>query len=70
MNCGFGLRVLSETTDIMESSSATDHSNVKRVTTNGVRYVEYNVYGNLFQVSPKYVPPIRPVGRGAYGFVW
>nr|GEW39004.1 mitogen-activated protein kinase homolog MMK2 [Tanacetum cinerariifolium] len=31
--------------------------------------IEYNVYGNLFEVSKKYVPPIRPVGRGAYGIV-
>jgi hypothetical protein len=24
----------------------------------------------LFEVSSKYVPPIRPIGRGAYGIVW
>ncbi|KAK1364310.1 Mitogen-activated protein kinase [Heracleum sosnowskyi] len=51
------------------AASASDHSNIKKVMTNGGSYVEYNVYGNLFQVSSKYVPPIRPVGRGAYGFV-
>ncbi|KAJ0739940.1 putative mitogen-activated protein kinase [Helianthus annuus] len=38
--------------------------------THSGRYVQYNVYGNLFEVSRKYVPPIRPVGRGAYGIVW
>ncbi|KAD5317031.1 hypothetical protein E3N88_16977 [Mikania micrantha] len=27
-------------------------------------------YGSLFEVSGKYVPPIRPVGTGAYGIVW
>ncbi|XP_004294692.1 PREDICTED: mitogen-activated protein kinase homolog NTF6 [Fragaria vesca subsp. vesca] len=32
-------------------------------------YVQYNLLGNLFQVSDKYVPPISPVGRGAYGIV-
>ncbi|KAM5583899.1 mitogen-activated protein kinase [Rosa sericea] len=32
-------------------------------------YVQYNLLGNLFQVSAKYVPPISPVGRGAYGIV-
>ncbi|KAJ0914351.1 putative mitogen-activated protein kinase CMGC-MAPK family [Helianthus annuus] len=37
--------------------------------THSGRYVQYNVYGNLFEVSRKYVPPIRPVGRGAYGIV-
>lgn len=57
---------------VVESSSATtaDQSNVKGVLTHGGRYVQYNVYGNLFEVSRKYVPPIRPVGRGAYGIVW
>ncbi|XP_031251602.1 mitogen-activated protein kinase homolog NTF6 [Pistacia vera] len=35
----------------------------------GGRYVQYNILGNLFQVSSKYVPPIQPVGRGAYGIV-
>ncbi|KAL3517201.1 hypothetical protein ACH5RR_024103 [Cinchona calisaya] len=39
------------------------------VPTHGGRYVQYNVYGNLFEVSRKYVPPIRPLGRGAYGIV-
>lgn len=50
------------------SSSAA--SSIKRVLTHGGRYVQYNVYGNLFEVSSKYVPPIRPIGRGAYGIVW
>lgn len=50
-------------------SSAADGLNIKGVHTHGGRYVQYNVYGNLFEVSRKYVPPIRPVGRGAYGIV-
>nr|POE81430.1 mitogen-activated protein kinase like ntf6 [Quercus suber] len=33
------------------------------------KYVQYNILGNLFQVSANYVPPIQPVGRGAYGIV-
>ncbi|KAI7750932.1 hypothetical protein M8C21_031273 [Ambrosia artemisiifolia] len=33
------------------------------------KYVQYSVLGNLFEVSSKYVPPIQPVGRGAYGLV-
>lgn len=52
------------------SSGSGDHTIVKGVPTHGGRYVQYNVYGNLFEVSRKYVPPIRPVGRGAYGIVW
>ncbi|KAL8498508.1 hypothetical protein ACS0TY_021731 [Phlomoides rotata] len=35
----------------------------------GGEYVRYNVYGSLFEVSTKYVPPLRPIGRGAYGLV-
>ncbi|KAJ6729732.1 MITOGEN-ACTIVATED PROTEIN KINASE [Salix viminalis] len=52
----------------LESSSGCD-PNIKGTPTHGGRYVQYNVYGNLFEVSRKYVPPIRPVGRGAYGIV-
>lgn len=36
----------------------------------GGKYVQYNILGNLFQVSSKYVPPLQPIGRGAYGIVW
>ncbi|KAL5747545.1 hypothetical protein ACOSP7_024549 [Xanthoceras sorbifolium] len=60
-------------TCLKESSSAGggsgETSNIKGVHTHGGRYVQYNVYGNLFEVSSKYVPPIRPIGRGAYGIV-
>ncbi|KAB1215367.1 Mitogen-activated protein kinase 2 [Morella rubra] len=56
-----------------ESSSgggaASTGGTIKRVLTHGGRYAQYNVYGNLFEVSAKYVPPIRPIGRGAYGIV-
>lgn len=43
---------------------------IKGTLTHGGRYVQYNVSGNLFEVSAKYVPPIRPVGRGAVGIIW
>jgi len=52
------------------SLASSDHNNIKGVLTHGGRYVQYNIYGNLFEVSNKYVPPIRPIGRGAYGIVW
>lgn len=51
------------------SSGNNSSSNIKGVHTHGGRYVRYNVYGILFEVSSKYVPPIRPIGRGAYGLV-
>lgn len=42
---------------------------VRGIPTYGGGYVQYNVLGNLFEVSSKYIPPIQPVGRGAYGIV-
>ncbi|GAQ82056.1 Mitogen-activated protein kinase [Klebsormidium nitens] len=33
------------------------------------KYSQYMVCGNLFEVLAKYVPPIRPIGKGAYGIV-
>ncbi|CAI8613195.1 unnamed protein product [Vicia faba] len=51
------------------SLASADRNNIQGVLTHGGRYVQYNIYGNLFEVSNKYVPPIRPVGRGASGIV-
>ncbi|KVH94584.1 Mitogen-activated protein (MAP) kinase, conserved site-containing protein [Cynara cardunculus var. scolymus] len=42
---------------------------LKGVPAYGGKYIHYSVLGNLFEVSSKYVPPIQPVGRGAYGIV-
>ncbi|KAJ8458750.1 hypothetical protein OPV22_031676 [Ensete ventricosum] len=33
------------------------------------RYLQYNIFGNLFEITSKYRPPIMPIGRGAYGIV-
>lgn len=49
---------------------ATGDGQMNGIPTHGGRYVLYNVYGNLFEVPSKYVPPLRPIGRGAYGIVW
>ncbi|XP_031485778.1 mitogen-activated protein kinase homolog NTF6-like [Nymphaea colorata] len=46
-----------------------DPNSVKGVPTHDRKYVQYNILGNLFEVSSKYVPPIQPIGRGAYGIV-
>ncbi|CAA0811946.1 Mitogen-activated protein kinase 13 [Striga hermonthica] len=35
----------------------------------GGKFTQYNVLGNLFEVPSKYIPPINPIGRGAYGLV-
>ncbi|KAE8727535.1 Mitogen-activated protein kinase 5 [Hibiscus syriacus] len=54
---------------LMEPSSGSGDRSIKGISIHGGLYVQYNVYGNLFQVPSKYVPPIRPIGRGAYGIV-
>ncbi|XP_039070957.1 mitogen-activated protein kinase homolog MMK1-like [Hibiscus syriacus] len=33
------------------------------------RFVRYNIFGNIFEVTAKYKPPIMPIGKGAYGIV-
>lgn len=53
-----------------DSTEGAHTTKIKGVPTHGGRYVQYNVYGNLFEVSSKYVPPIRPIGRGSIGIVW
>ncbi|CAD5326291.1 unnamed protein product [Arabidopsis thaliana] len=33
------------------------------------RYIQYNLFGHIFELPAKYKPPIRPIGRGACGIV-
>lgn len=40
------------------------------VVTHRGRYLQYNIFNNLFEITSKYQPPIMPIGRGAYGIVW
>ncbi|KAM5583919.1 hypothetical protein ABKV19_003677 [Rosa sericea] len=40
------------------------------VPSHGGQYIQYNIFGNLFEITNKYRPPIMPIGRGAYGIVW
>ncbi|KAL3833460.1 hypothetical protein ACJIZ3_008196 [Penstemon smallii] len=51
------------------SSVLSSKTNFSGVLTHEGKYVQYNLYGNLFEVPSKYVPPLRPLGRGAYGLV-
>ncbi|KAF7805543.1 mitogen-activated protein kinase 3 [Senna tora] len=39
------------------------------VPTHGGQFIRYNIFGNHFEVSAKYRPPLMPIGRGAYGIV-
>lgn len=36
----------------------------------GGKFIQYNIFGNIFEVTAKYKPPIMPIGKGAYGIVW
>nr|AKJ87098.1 mitogen-activated protein kinase [Pinus massoniana] len=53
----------------MEASAAAVDGHIQGILTHGGQYVQYNIFGNLFEVFSKYIPPIRPIGRGAYGIV-
>lgn len=44
--------------------------NIPAVLSHGGRFIQYNIFGNIFEVTAKYKPPIMPIGKGAYGIVW
>ena len=54
----------------MENSSGAGDFKVVGVPTYGGQYVKYTATGTDFEVSARYKPPIRLIGRGAYGIVW
>ncbi|KAL9367713.1 hypothetical protein Peur_038912 [Populus x canadensis] len=39
------------------------------IPTHGGQFIQHNIFGNLFEITSKYRPPITPIGRGAYGIV-
>lgn len=44
--------------------------NIPATLSHGGRFIQYNIFGNIFEVTAKYKPPILPIGKGAYGIVW
>lgn len=44
--------------------------NIPSTLSHGGRFIQYNIFGNIFEVTAKYKPPIMPIGKGAYGIVW
>jgi mitogen-activated protein kinase 6 len=44
--------------------------NIQATLSHGGRFIQYNIFGNVFEVTSKYKPPILPIGKGAYGIVW
>ncbi|XP_077216044.1 mitogen-activated protein kinase 3-like [Tasmannia lanceolata] len=51
------------------NTSSTHQTDPPSVPTHGGRFVKYTIFGNLFEITSKYRPPITPIGRGAYGIV-
>jgi mitogen-activated protein kinase 6 len=43
--------------------------NIQATLSHGGRFIQYNIFGNVFEVTVKYKPPILPIGKGAYGIV-
>ncbi|KAF5175047.1 Mitogen-activated protein kinase [Thalictrum thalictroides] len=43
--------------------------NIPATLSHGGRFIQYNIFGNIFEVTVKYRPPIMPIGKGAYGIV-
>ncbi|XP_044499151.1 mitogen-activated protein kinase homolog D5-like [Mangifera indica] len=43
--------------------------NIPATLSHGGRFIEDNIFGNIFEVTAKYRPPIMPIGKGAYGIV-
>ncbi|KAF3638343.1 Mitogen-activated protein kinase 1 [Capsicum annuum] len=43
--------------------------NIPATLSHGGRFIQYNIFGNVFEVTAKYKPPIMPIGKGAYGIV-
>lgn len=62
--------VTQERSEDMENSSGAADLRVVGVPTHGGQYINYTVAGTDFEVTKRYKPPIRPIGRGAYGIVW
>ncbi|XP_030938721.1 mitogen-activated protein kinase homolog D5 [Quercus robur] len=51
------------------SATATTTENISATLSHGGRFIQYNIFGNIFEVTAKYKPPILPIGKGAYGIV-
>ena len=52
------------------TATATTTENISATLSHGGRFIQYNIFGNIFEVTAKYKPPILPIGKGAYGIVW
>ncbi|XP_078438689.1 mitogen-activated protein kinase 1-like [Wolffia australiana] len=51
------------------STAAVGSETILATLAHGGRFIQYNIFGNVFEVTAKYKPPIMPIGKGAYGLV-
>ncbi|XP_030937979.1 mitogen-activated protein kinase homolog D5-like isoform X3 [Quercus lobata] len=51
------------------SAMATTTENISATLSHGGRFIQYSIFGNIFEVTAKYKPPILPIGNGAHGIV-
>eukprot|EP01018_Ginkgo_biloba_P024633 Gb_26499 [translate_table: standard] len=55
--------------DAHQPAGAPPMDSIPAVLSHGGRFVQYNIFGNIFEVTAKYKPPLLPIGKGAYGIV-
>ncbi|KAB8969893.1 hypothetical protein FH972_026861 [Carpinus fangiana] len=52
-----------------EQHPAMGAENISATLSHGGKFIQYNIFGNIFEVTAKYKPPIMPIGKGAYGIL-
>ncbi|KAK1589159.1 hypothetical protein Q3G72_031084 [Acer saccharum] len=55
--------------DVTQVNGGGQMTDFPAVATHGGQFIQYNIFGNMFEITNKYRPPIMPIGRGAYGIV-
>ncbi|KAG5051742.1 hypothetical protein JHK87_003940 [Glycine soja] len=61
--------VMSDAAPPPQQAMAMGIENIPATLSHGGRFIQYNIFGNIFEVTAKYKPPIMPIGKGAYGIV-
>lgn len=51
-------------------SQPAEIENITATLSHDGRFIQYNIGGNIFEVTAKYKLPIKFLGRGTSGFVW
>lgn len=62
--------VMSEAVNAQQQQPMAGLENIPATLSHGGRFIQYNIFGNIFEITAKYKPPIMPIGKGAYGIVW